>query len=540
MSKQPPSGGNRRKAKPNPDLKRVEFDKDSRDDDKPKGGFGEKKYTEKKDFEKRPPRGSKPVGAGKPFKSGTSKPGFSDESKGDKPKGIKPERKFKSDEDGPGKRPRVSKRSEDRPDYSDKPFKAGYSKPGFGGKSKGDKPGGFKPERKFKSGEGRFDKKPDRRGDDKPDYSGKPYKAGYSKPGFGGKSKGDKPGGFKPERKFKSGEGRFDKKPDRRGDDKPDYSGKPSYSDKPFKSGRSKSDYPSKSKDGKRGEMKSKFKPEEGRFEKKPFAKGKFDAKKPFGKGGKFKGGEKSRGAGRFKDAPANTKDDMVRLNRHIANSGVCSRREADELILAGKVKVNGKVVTELGTKISSRDKVTYDGKVLKAEKLQYVLLNKPKGFITTVSDERDRRTVMDLVREACKERIYPVGRLDRNTTGLLLLTNDGELAKRLTHPSYNIRKIYQVILDKPLSKEHFEQIAQGVTLEDGPIVPDEIAMVDDDATNIGIEIHSGRNRIVRRIFEHFGYQIETLDRVMLGNLTKKNLGRGKWRHLSPAEVSRL
>ncbi len=229
-----------------------------------------------------------------------------------------------------------------------------------------------------------------------------------------------------------------------------------------------------------------------------------------------------------------------VRLNKYISNSGVCSRREADELIKDGKVSVNGKVVTEMGFQVAKTDLVKYEGKILKSEKLQYVLLNKPKGFITTMKDDRDRKTVMSLVEKACPERIYPVGRLDRNTTGLLLFTNDGELAKKLTHPSYNIKKIYQVELDKPITEKDFTAIVEGLELEDGEIKADELAVITDDKKTLGIQIHSGRNRIIRRIFEHLGYTVEKLDRVMFGKLTKKNLPRGKWRMLTDKEVGMM
>ena len=229
-----------------------------------------------------------------------------------------------------------------------------------------------------------------------------------------------------------------------------------------------------------------------------------------------------------------------IRLNKFIADAGVCSRREADKLIEAGEIKVNGEVITELGYKVSRKDVVTYNGKKLKQEKLVYVLLNKPKNFITTVDDPDERRTVMQLVDNAADERIYPVGRLDRNTTGLLLLTNDGELAKKLTHPSHNIKKIYQVDLDKPLTEEDFEKIKEGITLEDGPAKVDEIAILSEDRSIVGLEIHIGRNRIVRRIFEHLGYEVVRLDRVMFAGLTKKDLPRGKWRYLSEKELIRL
>jgi len=231
-----------------------------------------------------------------------------------------------------------------------------------------------------------------------------------------------------------------------------------------------------------------------------------------------------------------------IRLNKFIANAGVCSRREADKLIETGAVKVNGVIVTELGTKVSPSDKVQLGDQTLSSEKLRYVLLNKPKGYITTTDDPFKRNTVMKLVEDACKERIYPVGRLDRNTTGLLLFTNDGDLAKRLTHPRFGIRKIYDVELDKPLSKRDMESIAAGVELDGEIILIDDIAYVnlEKNKKHIGIELHSGQNRVVRRIFEKFGYEVVKLDRVMIGSLTKKDLQRGRWRHLTDLEVRML
>lgn len=230
-----------------------------------------------------------------------------------------------------------------------------------------------------------------------------------------------------------------------------------------------------------------------------------------------------------------------IRLNKYIANSGVCSRREADQLILEGTVKVNGVVVTELGYKVKPDDSVKYNNKVLKPEKFAYVLLNKPKDFITTMEDENDRKTVMQLVANATNERIYPVGRLDRNTTGLLLFTNDGELAQKLTHPSNKVKKIYEVELDKPLTAEDFDKIADGkIHLFDGPVKVDEIAIISPSKKMIGIEIHEGRNRIVRRIFESLGYDVIKLDRVMYAGLTKKNVSRGSWRYLTATEVNKI
>jgi 23S rRNA pseudouridine2605 synthase len=230
-----------------------------------------------------------------------------------------------------------------------------------------------------------------------------------------------------------------------------------------------------------------------------------------------------------------------IRLNRFIANSGVCSRRAADELISNGHISVNDTVVKEMGHKVNKDDVVTYDGKVLSREKLVYLLLNKPKDFITTTDDPNERKTVMQLVSNATEERIVPVGRLDRNTTGLLLFTNDGDLAMKLSHPSNEISKVYHVMLDKALRPEDMTKIAEGVELEDGQAFADEIAFpVPEDHSQVGLEIHSGKNRIVRRIFAHLGYDVVKLDRVCYAGLTKKDLPRGHWRHLSNVEVSRL
>lgn len=229
-----------------------------------------------------------------------------------------------------------------------------------------------------------------------------------------------------------------------------------------------------------------------------------------------------------------------LRLNRYIAMSGVCSRRDADELIVSGRVKVNGVVVQTVGQKVKRSDAVEVDGNVVIPERKVYLVLNKPKDFVTTVEDPLERKTVMSLIKGACKERIYPVGRLDRQTTGVLLFTNDGDLAKKLTHPKFDHKKIYHVFLDKPLAEADFEAIAQGIELEDGFIKADEISYTSPDCTEVGIEIHSGKNRIVRRIFEHFGYQILKLDRVYFAGITKKNVPRGKWRFLTFREVNML
>jgi len=229
-----------------------------------------------------------------------------------------------------------------------------------------------------------------------------------------------------------------------------------------------------------------------------------------------------------------------LRLNRYISMGGVCSRRDADELITTGRVKVNGEVVETVGMKVHRSDRVEVDGVEVVPEKKVYLVLNKPKDYVTTVEDPLERKTVMSLIEGACKERIYPVGRLDRQTTGVLLFTNDGDLAKKLTHPKYNHKKIYHVFLDKPLEEKDCESIAGGIELEDGFIQADEIEYVAPDRTEVGVEIHSGKNRIVRRIFEHLGYQIVKLDRVYFAGITKKNLPRGRWRFLSYKEVNML
>jgi 23S rRNA pseudouridine2605 synthase len=232
--------------------------------------------------------------------------------------------------------------------------------------------------------------------------------------------------------------------------------------------------------------------------------------------------------------------EDLIRLNKYVANSGICSRREADELILKGLVVVNGEVIKEMGYKVKKTDHVVFQGKKINPEKPVYVLLNKPKDFITTTEDPMERKTVMKLVENACEERIFPVGRLDRNTTGLLLFTNDGELAAKLSHPSNEIKKIYQVTLDKALTAKDEEEILEGLTLEDGDAKVDDLQVLSKDRNILGLEIHIGRNRIVRRIFAHLGYEVEALDRVMYAGLDKKDLKRGHYRFLTEQEVIRL
>lgn len=291
--------------------------------------------------------------------------------------------------------------------------------------------------------------------------------------------------------------------------------------------------------------------------EDRPARESSFKGDRPFKKDGDFKREDKpfrkstsdrprkprqSEGSENEARSYASNGPELIRLNRYIANAGVCSRRKADEIIEAGVVTVNGEVVTSLGTKVNpATDEVKYNGERLKREKMVYVLLNKPKDYITTTDDPQERRTVMHLIEKATRERIYPVGRLDRNTTGLLLLTNDGELAEKLSHPRNSITKIYQVELNKNLTQGDFNKIEYGLELEDGLIKPDDVSYVQGASKKeIGIQIHSGKNRIVRRIFEHLGYDVIKLDRVIYANLTKKDLPRGRWRHLEEKEIIQL
>lgn len=238
--------------------------------------------------------------------------------------------------------------------------------------------------------------------------------------------------------------------------------------------------------------------------------------------------------------APKENPDGLIRLNKYLSNAGIASRREADTLIQSGVVKVNGVVVDQLGYKIKPGDKVTYGDSAVRSERKVYLLLNKPKDYITTLDDPQERKTVMELIKGACKERVYPVGRLDRNTTGLLLFTNDGELTTKLTHPKFGIKKVYHVSLNKGLKPADFTAIVEGVELEDGFVKADDVAFVGEGKKEIGIEIHSGRNRIVRRLFEHLGYDVLKLDRVVFAGLTKKDLQRGKHRFLTAKEISFL
>ncbi len=330
---------------------------------------------------------------------------------------------------------------------------------------------------------------------------------------------------------------RFEKRPRKSFDD----GEKRSYAKKDVDSERA----PRKSFDDaeKRPYAKKSFSKSEGDFEKRPRKSFDDSERKPYTpKLSKLERTvEKSKKAGPSKTSnQQNVSDDAVRLNRYIANAGICSRREADVLIATGVVTVNGKIVTEMGYKVNPTDSVTYGGVPIKNETKKYLLLNKPKDYITTMDDPEERKTVMELIRNACKERLYPVGRLDRNTTGILLFTNDGDLTAKLTHPKFLIRKVYHVILDKKITTEDFRTLTQGVELSDGFVKPDALEYVGDSKSEIGVEIHSGKNRIVRRMFEHLGYEVAKLDRIAFAGLTKKDLPRGKYRFLTDKELSFL
>lgn len=424
-----------------------------------------------------------------------------------------------------------------RPD----PKRSGGSKPyKTGGKFEGKKDASFKKDFKKSKpyGEDKFEKKTDKSTDyskskeyPKPDFkksyrSDQESKSGFSKESYGKRTtKSDFTEG-----KFKSDfrdKGKFEKPSNK--------SGKSTPSDgKGLEPGEFKNVYRGRGKDEKpvfERVPKSELPKESGYSKKfkKPFSKNTPTETRP---NYNFEKIEKDRGK--------TEETEIFRLNKYISNSGICSRREADQLILKGEVIVNGEVITELGHKVLKTDKVVYKGKTINPEKPVYILMNKPKDFITTTDDPMERKTVMHLLENACKERVFPVGRLDRNTTGLLLFTNDGELAAKLSHPSNNIKKIYQVTLDKPITHNHEKDISEGLTLEDGPVKVDDIQVLSKDRTILGLEIHVGKNRIVRRIFAHLGYEVIGLDRVMYAGLDKKDLPRGKFRFLSEKEVVRL
>jgi 23S rRNA pseudouridine2605 synthase len=477
-----------------------ERDFKDKDDFRPRKKFdGDKKYGEKDDFKpRRFEKKEDSFGGEKKFarKKFDDKDDFRPRKKfdGDKKYGekddFKPRRFEKKDDSFGGEKKFARKKFDDKDDF--RPRKK------FDGDKKYGEKDDFKPRRFEKKedsfgGEKKFARK---KFDDKDDF--RPRKK------FDGEKKYGEKDDFKP-RKF-SGENKFDRNV--------------------------KSDsYGSKKKYNPNDDLK------DGNysFSDKKHDKKRFDSEKK-----KYQKLTKSGDRKSF--ATPREDDGTVRLNKYLSNAGICSRREADQLIESGVIRVNGKVVTELGTRILSTDKVSYGDQTVKTESLQYLLLNKPKDYITTVDDPNKRKTVMELIRGACKERVYPVGRLDRNTTGLLLFTNDGELTLKLTHPKNDIRKVYHVVTDQNVSKEDMEKLRNGLELEDGFIMPDDVDFVGEghNKKDIGIEIHSGKNRVVRRMFEHLGYNVVKLDRVMFAGLTKKDLPRGRWRMLTQKEISFL
>lgn len=490
----------------------------------------------------------------------------SNSSRSDSPRGERSsrggdsKRPFKSTRDD-SKDFSKPRRSYDRKDESsDKPAR-GFRKrsEGSGFSSRSEKPFSRSRDRDDTKRPSSFSDKGDSKDFSKPRRSYDRKDDSSERPSRGGDFKRRSEGGYssREEKPFsRSREDRDDTKRPSRFSDKGDskdsskprrsYDRKDDSSERPARGGnfrkRSEGDSPRKDKpftrsDDERSERRAKFSDKDDRGDK----KGGFFSK--LSRGGKSFS-RKAAPAPEYGKQIESSKEDLgsdkIRLNRYISNSGVCSRREADELIKMGLVTVNGTVVTEMGHKVDRKDVIKYDGKTLRAEKPVYILMNKPKGFLTTTKDPQDRNTVMQIIADSVKERVYPVGRLDRNTTGLLLLTNDGELTDKLSHPSYNVKKIYKVDLDKPLTKADFEKIKKGVHLEEGKAVVDDLALVSDDGKTIGIELHIGWNRVIRRIFESLGYEVVKLDRSVYAGLDKKDLSRGHWRHLTREEVVRL
>lgn len=527
----------------------------NRKKEKPEGRFGAErprsagsKFTRKDDsqprfgrskpaFEKRDgDAGDRPRSFSKPFgrsEGGADKPfrkksgPFGSGSEGPSRFAKKPFQK--RDSEGGEKPFRRSSRSFDSKTEGPSRFD---KRPGSGPRKEGDEkpfrkrsgPFGARPDGPSGFGKKPFQKRDSDRGDEKP------FRKTDSR-SFGSRPEGPARFGKKPFAKRDSDGGRdesFPKRESRSFDSRPERAAR--FDKKSF-AGKEGAEKPVRKSES--------FEPKpEG--EDKPFRKSSTNyglpyKRKPFDKARDIKSTKRAKAEEKPK-----TDSDLIRLNKFIANSGVGSRREADELIKMGLVTVNGETITEMGHKVKITDEVRYEGKKLKAEKPVYILLNKPKGFITTTDDPQERNTVMNLVANAGKERIYPVGRLDRNTTGLLLLTNDGDLADKLTHPSYNVKKIYKVELDKPLTKNDFIKIKEGVHLEEGKALVDDLAVVGDDNLTIGIELHIGWNRIVRRIFESLGYEVVKLDRVVYAGLDKKDLARGQWRFLKPEEIVTL
>jgi 23S rRNA pseudouridine2605 synthase len=398
----------------------------------------------------------------------------------------------------------------------------------------------------FSKGEGRPDRERDTRsGNEGESHSRRPPSNPFFKKKPGSFSKGER----RPDRERGQGDEGAGKR-DEHHSQRPGSN--PFFKKRPRTEGGARPDRQRDEQSGKRDENQSRrptsnpffkkrsFPSQEGRTERRKEG----DSKKPY-KPRERKSFVESRLEKQRKAQPAefgapDATDGLIRLNKYISNSGVCSRREADELIAMGLITVNGKAITEMGYKVKPTDDVRHEGKRLKAEKPVYILLNKPKGYLTTTDDPEDRNTVMKLIEGACKERVYPVGRLDRNTSGLLLLTNDGELTEKLSHPSYNVKKIYKAELDRPLTKNDVQKILDGIRLEEGKAIVDDLAIVSEDGKTVGLELHIGWNRIVRRIFETLGYNVVKLDRSVYATLDKKDLARGHWRFLRQDEVIRL
>ena len=419
---------------------------------------------------------------------------------------------------GRSPRPRIHtapRPSFERPNYRQHDDEGGFRPEGFGAglQSNPTQRGGYRPRNSYEGGYGQ-----QRQGG----YSQRPQQGGYGQQRQGGYSQRPQQGGYGQQR-----QGGYSQRPQQGGYGQQRQGG---YGQRPQQGGY-----------GQQRQGGYNQRPQQGGYG------------KPYGAAASYKKGQRQHTADYDPNAKYSMKkrieykeinydpNEPLRLNKFLANAGICSRREADEFIQAGVVTVNGEVVTELGTKILRTDEVKFHNQPVKIEKKVYVLLNKPKDYVTTSDDPQQRKTVMDLVKNACPERIYPVGRLDRNTTGVLLLTNDGDLASKLTHPKYLKKKIYHVYLDKNVTAHDLQQIAEGIQLEDGEIKADDVQYAHPtDKKQVGIEIHSGKNRIVRRIFESLGYHVQKLDRVQFAGLTKKNLKRGDWRYLTEEEVDRL
>lgn len=470
-----------------------------RDDDRPTGSFGPRKK-----FERPGDEGSRP------FRSEGSR-GF---SKAGGPRKFT--RRGDGDDRGGRSEQKPFKKGFERREGGSRPFNreggSRFGKPG-GQRSFG-KPGG--PSKFFKRGDS------DEAG---PRSEGRPFKKGFDRKREGGDFKRGGAGGSREDRFDRKREGggfNSDRKRGGFGGDRDEKQGSRT-GQRPFYKqgfGRKREDQG----EGRPGRYSREDRPEGKR---KSFIESRLDR-------------QHNTSEHRRHDKKDEAGDGLIRLNKFISNSGVCSRREADNLITMGLITVNGKSITELGYKVKPTDDIRYEGKKLTAEKMVYILINKPKGYITTTDDPQERKTVMQLIEGACKERIYPVGRLDRNTSGLLLLTNDGELTDKLTHPSYNVKKIYKAELDKPLTKADFQKIRDGVELEEGVAMIDDLAVISEDNKTIGIEIHIGWNRVIRRIFEVLGYDVIKLDRSVYAGLDKKDLSRGHWRFLRQDEVVRL